>query len=432
MDRFDTRKPLRATTMRLALALLLCLLALPVPADDNARANRLMVEAVGLIEAAGNEPSAEERYRLLRTAHELLTDIVERFPSTDLAVRLATGQRIGSVSLAEVREAMHEAQRFAPVTPPEPGESGAPVHVWRHQTSVIAVGWTAGGGRAATVSKDGVAVARDLGTGAALRTWRHRGGAVTAALSRDGRQMLAAGRGGVATVHDTGTGEVLAGWQHERTPSAVALFPRARHALVGVGTLVLLVNTGTLEVRHTWRHRAPVTSLALSPDGRRVLMGLASGDGVLGDAETGATLRTWEHPGSGGGGLMAVAFSPDGRWVLAGGANTTAVLRDVRTGRILREWRAGRRVRSVAWSSSGRWVLTGDEGYEAELHEVGTGRTLRKWRYDAPVEALAFSPDERRVLMGFGDGTVIVCDLQLPRKKRRYVRTTLTPHGGCW
>ena len=77
-------------------------------------------------------------------------------------------------------------------------------------------------------------------------------------------------------------------------------------------------------------------------------------------------------------------------------------------------------------------MLTGDEGYEAELHEVETGRTLRKWRYDATVEALAFSPDERRVLMGFGDGVVIVCDLRLPRKKRRYKRTTLTPDGGCW
>ena len=37
--------------------------ALPAFADDNARANRLMVEAVGLVGAAEREPSAQERLR---------------------------------------------------------------------------------------------------------------------------------------------------------------------------------------------------------------------------------------------------------------------------------------------------------------------------------------------------------------------------------
>ena len=44
-----------------------------------------MVEAVGLVGAAEREPSAQERFRLLQRAHELLLDIVERHPSTDLA-----------------------------------------------------------------------------------------------------------------------------------------------------------------------------------------------------------------------------------------------------------------------------------------------------------------------------------------------------------
>ena len=129
---------------------------------------------------------------------------------------------------------------------------------------------------------------------------------------------------------------------------------------------------------------------------------------------------------------MSAAFSPDGRRVLAGAANRTAVLRDIRSGEVLHRWQTRYRVRSVAYSRSGRWVLTGDEGHEAELHEVDTGRTLRRWRYKADVEALAFSPDDRRVLMGFGDGAVIVCDLSLPKKKRRNVRITLTPNEGCW
>ena len=416
----------------LVFAFVICLPALPAFADDNAQANRLMVEAVGLVGAAESEPSAQERFRLLQRAHELLLDIVERHPSTDLAVKLATGQQIGTISLAGVREAMDQARDAVAAAPPPPGQPGAPVQAWRHRKAVVAVGWSANGGRVTSVSRDGVAATRDVGAGATLHKWRHGGRVTAATLSPDGRRMLTAGARGIVALSDPATGEALARWQHDHAPNAVALFPRGRRALVALGSVVLLANTGTLDVLHTWRHRAPVTAVAVSRDGRRVLMGLAGGEGVLGDAETGATLRTWEHPGSGGGGLMSAAFSPDGRRVLAGAASQAAVLRDIRSGKVLHQWQAGYRVRSVAWSSSGRWVLTGDEGYEAELHEVETGRTLRKWRYDATVEALAFSPDERRVLMGFGDGAVIVCDLRLPRKKRRYVRTTLTPDGGCW
>ena len=423
----------RGSLFPLALAVFL-LPALPALADDDAEANRLMVAAVGLIGAAEKEPSAEERFRLLWRAHELLTEIVERLPSTDLAVKLATGQRIGTVSLAEVREAMRRARAGGSAAPSPPARPGAPVHVWRPSR---------GGGRGRLVRERREGVGGEPGRGRRVARLGDRrgasqmaaprgGGVAAAALSADGRRMLVASADGVAALYATGTAEVLARWQHDRRPEAVALFPRGRRAVVGLRSFVLLVAIGSLEVRHTWRHRASVVSVALSPDGRRVLMGLAGGDGVLGDTATGAALRTWEHPGSGGGGLMAAAFSPDGRRVLAGAANQAAVLRDVRSGKILHQWRTSYRVRSVAYSPSGRWVLTGDEGYEAELHEVETGRTLRKWRYDAPPEALAFSPDERRVLMGFADGAVIVCDLRLPRKKRRYVRTTLTPDGGCW
>ena len=419
--------------IRLVFVIAILLSVAPAFADDDARANRLMVEAVGLIGAAEKEPSAEERFRLLHRAHELLLDIVERHPSTALAVKLATGQRIGTVSLAGVREALDEARAARAAAPPAAERRpGAPVHVWRHREAVLAVGWSANGARVSSVSREGVAVTRDIATGAALHTWRHGSGITAAALSPDGRRMLTADARGVATLSDAGTGDILARWQHDSTPSAVALSPRGRRALVALGSFVLLVDSGTLEVLHTWRHRAPVTAVATSLDGRRVLMGLAGGEGVLGNAKTGATLSSWEHPGSGGGGLMSAAFSPDGRRVLTGAANRTAVLRDIRSGEVLHRWQTRYRVRSVAYSRSGRWVLTGDEGHEAELHEVATGRTLRRWRYEADVEALAFSPDDRRILMGFGDGAVIVCELRLPRKKRRNVRITLTQDDGCW
>ena len=126
--------------MRIVSALAVFLLALPTFADDNARANRLMVEAVGLVGAAEREPSAQERFRLLQRANELLLDIVQRHPSTDLAVKLATGQRIGTVSLAGVREAMDKARDAVAAAPPPPGQPGAPVQAWLHRKAVVAVG----------------------------------------------------------------------------------------------------------------------------------------------------------------------------------------------------------------------------------------------------------------------------------------------------
>ena len=247
-------------------------------AANDARANRLMVEAVGLIGAAEREPSAEERFRLLHRGYELLLDIVERYPSAALAVKLATGQRIGTVSLAGVREALDEARAARAAAPPAAARRpSAPVHVWRHREAVLAVGWSANGARVSSVSRDGAAVTRDIGTGAALHTWRHGGGVIAAALSPDGRRMLTTDAGGVATRSDTGTGDILARWQHDRKPGAIALSPCGRRALVALGSFVLLADTGTLDVLRTWRHRAPVTAVALSSDGRRVLMGLAGG-----------------------------------------------------------------------------------------------------------------------------------------------------------
>ena len=437
----------------MGLALLTLVLGLGTPpalATDEAQANRLMVEAVGLITAAEDAHSAAERLRLLRTAHERLTEIVNRLPSTELAMRLATGQRIGNVSLSDLRKAMEDAQAAARAAPPAPrvsGKPGAPLRVWRHDAAVIAAGWTAGDQRlsearrerVATVASDGVGTVRDMNTGTTLHTWKHRDGAIAAALSPAGRQVLSVARRGSGAAYDTATGALLTEWgedfltkRRRGRPSAVALFPGEPLALVGVGERVELVDMALLDASQPWKLGVPVTAIAISRDGRRALTGVASGEALLSDARSGTPLHIWEHPGSGGGGLLSAAFSPDGRRVLTGAANRTAVLRDVNSGAILHEWETKREVLSVAYSSSGRWVLTGHDGYEVELHDVGTGKTLRRWRYDASPRALAFSPDDRRILMGFDDGIVLVCDLRLPQRERRAQRTELTLEEGCW
>ena len=409
---------------RILFAWALCVLAWPILADDDARANRLMVEAVNLIQASEREPSAVGKFGLLKQAHDNLVEIIDQCPSSDLAVRLATGQPVGIVSLSGVREAMERARVV------ETAKPGAPIHVWRHGSAVVEVAFSpTGDGWVLIASCDGVVAVHDARTGELLGTWQH-GSQMSAALSPDGRHVLTASQDGVVALRDAPTGRVRAEWRHRRAVGAVALSGNTGRALVGSGRAAVLVDTRTAQIRHDWRHESPVTSVAYAPDGRWILAGYADGTALLGNARTGRTMHQWKHPGSGGRGVTSASFSPDGTRVLIGAANRRAVLRDIATGRVVHEWKAGARVRAVAYS--GRWILAGDDGYEVELHDAQTGRTVRKWRYDAPSTAIAFSSNDRSALMGFADGTVILCDIRLPERRRGYERTFLTPDGGCW
>lgn len=77
--------------------------------DDSESANRLFVEAVNLISSAEHADS-EERVRLLEEAHVALDTIVARYPSTDLAVELSSGQAIGEVSLKILANELTDAR----------------------------------------------------------------------------------------------------------------------------------------------------------------------------------------------------------------------------------------------------------------------------------------------------------------------------------
>ena len=411
---------------RFLIAGVLCLLAWPSLADDAARANRLMIDAVNLIRASEREPAAGEKFRLLKQAHDNLVEIIDRHPSTDLAVKLATGQRIGDVTLSGVRKAMEQARVVEPAGP------GAPIRVWRHGAAVVAVASSPPGGQwVFAASRDGVVALRDIRTGELLGTWQHRS-EMSAALSPGGRSVLTGGPDGVVALRDTRTGNARHEWQHKRSVAAVALSAARGRALVGSGRNAFVVDVGTLKILHSWRHKSPATTVAYASDGRWILAGFADGRALLGDARTGRTVHQWKHPGSGGGGVMSAAFSPDGRRVLTGAANRRAILRDVATGRTVHEWKIGSRVTAVAYSRDGRWILTGDDEYEVELHDTESGRTMRKWRYDTSPTAVAFSPDTRTALMGFADGTIIVCGIRRPERRRGYERTFLTTGGGCW
>ena len=412
---------------RVSIVCVLWVLAWPGLAADAGEANRLMIEAVKLIHASEIEPSADGKYKLLEQAHDNLVEIVDRHPSSDLAVKLATGQRIGDVSLSGVREAMEQVRVVEPARP------GAPIRVWKHEAAMVAVAAPSSGERRVlTASRDGIAALRDIKTGRLLGTWQHRSAMTAADMSRNGRRVLTGSRDGVVTLRDAETGRVLVEWEHRRAVEALALSRDGRQAVVGSGRTASVVNVETVEVVHSWRHRSPATSVAYAPGGRWVLAGFADGRAVLADARSGREVHRWKHSGSGGGGVTSAAFSPDGRRILTGAANRTAMLRDVATGRTMHEWKVGSRIGAVAYSRGGRWVLTGADDYEVKLHDTQTGRTVRKWRYDSSPTAVAFSSNDRGALMGFADGTVILCDIRVPERRRGYERTFLTADGGCW
>ena len=93
----------------------------PAWAGPQERANALFVESVKLIQAAINEPDVEVRLKQLTEAQENLQHIIEDYPSSNLAVKLISGQSIGKYSIDSVRdgvewaysEALEERSRIA-------------------------------------------------------------------------------------------------------------------------------------------------------------------------------------------------------------------------------------------------------------------------------------------------------------------------------
>ena len=88
--------------------------------DDSESANRLFVEAVGLI-ASAEGASAQNKVRILEQAATALDTIADRYPTTDLAVELSSGQTIGTVSLGIVENLVREARVHACIESAEIG-----------------------------------------------------------------------------------------------------------------------------------------------------------------------------------------------------------------------------------------------------------------------------------------------------------------------
>ena len=98
-------------TARLFLICALSLSVVPASADDTAQANKLFVDAVKLINTAASKQTPAEQLPFLEESLTKLNQIMENHPSTDLAVKLITGQSIGAISLGELTSAIDELKR---------------------------------------------------------------------------------------------------------------------------------------------------------------------------------------------------------------------------------------------------------------------------------------------------------------------------------
>ncbi len=93
--------------MMRSLAIWTCLLGLalgsPAAADDRTQANRLFVEATKLVAQARETQDVRVRADSYQNALERLETIIDRYPGSDVAVKMAAGQQIGTISLPLIR-----------------------------------------------------------------------------------------------------------------------------------------------------------------------------------------------------------------------------------------------------------------------------------------------------------------------------------------
>lgn len=94
---------------RLLLIAVLCLSVVPATADDAVQANRLLVEAVKLLEEAATK-SEIDKAGPLQDALAKLNEIVDDHPSSETAVKLVTGQPIGFLLLSDLQHQIVTAQ----------------------------------------------------------------------------------------------------------------------------------------------------------------------------------------------------------------------------------------------------------------------------------------------------------------------------------
>lgn len=93
------------------LALLILAIVSACREDRQAAANKLVTESALLMERVGEESREEARLALLKQVHSNLMAVVERYPDSDVAVRLSTGQGVGRLRTEEIKTLIEPLER---------------------------------------------------------------------------------------------------------------------------------------------------------------------------------------------------------------------------------------------------------------------------------------------------------------------------------
>ena len=109
-----TPKIREALTMRRIAAILIAITLMfsagSSLADDTSEANKLFVEAKQHSLSAEDEKSLEKKAAALEASLAKINEIFDEYISTELAVKLISGQSIGGISLEDVGEAAVRAR----------------------------------------------------------------------------------------------------------------------------------------------------------------------------------------------------------------------------------------------------------------------------------------------------------------------------------
>jgi WD40 repeat protein len=166
-----------------------------------------------------------------------------------------------------------------------------------------------------------------------------------------------------------------------------------------------------------------VWSAALSPDGKLLATGLENGTITVWDAEQGTRKYDLHQDKNGqqpahGGIIWAVNFSADGDRLISVSDDATIKEWNLATGEQKTSLPVGTS-RSAAISPKGDRVAVGDRYGRVRVFELADQRPILDYEQGSTVNGVAFGPDGRSLASVGSDGSVVVWDMNINRKRFR-------------
>ena len=78
--------------------------------DENSNANKLFIETIKISEEAEESQPFDKRIQLYKKTLKNIEDIKSKYPSSNLAVQLSSGQSIGSFSRSNIEKRLAEVE----------------------------------------------------------------------------------------------------------------------------------------------------------------------------------------------------------------------------------------------------------------------------------------------------------------------------------